>query len=433
MSAPAGRRGAGKHVLVMNRWHDEFARYHEFIDHRRHRVAYLTTRAGARVLASRLAEAVEIVDDLGDRDAVAAAALALAIRHGRFDRVIALSEYDLELGAHLRAVLGVPGPQPGETRLVRDKVAMKERVARCGIRVPRFTGATSAGAVRDFARAVERPLILKPRRSAASHGVIEVGSEAELEAALARIPLDEYECEERIDGDVCQVDGVVADGEVLALRAARCINTDLEFAQGRRAGWVMNDDAELEGRLRAFTVRVLAALAIRTSAFHLEVFKAPCEGAPGGYDLVFLEIGARMGGAQIPHMWRDLFGIDLQDVWLRLQLDEPVLSPLRTSGTIGGFLLVPEPDAVPCRVVATTSLSDRVPELYAELLPAPGTVLDGDGGYDDIAGVFRFRGASTGQVEAAIRRVMREYAFEVEPVDAAVAGRARVAAAGGGP
>ena len=178
---------------------------------------------------------------------------------------------------------------------------------------------------------------------------------------------------------------------------------------------------------------MLAALAIRTSAFHLEVFKAPCEGAPGGYDLVFLEIGARMGGAQIPHMWRDLFGIDLQDVWLRLQLDEPVLSPLRTSGAIGGFLLVPEPDACRAGSWRRPRSSTACPSSTPSCCRRPERSLDGNGGYDDIAGVFRFRGASTGQVEAAIRRVMREYAFEVEPVDAAVAGRARVAAAGGGP
>jgi hypothetical protein len=412
---------AHMHVLIVNRWHDDFARYHNYIDHRRHRVTYITTHRGAGVLVPELAEAVIAVDDLEDWEDLTAQAVALAIRYGRFDRVIALSEFDLELGAHLRAVLGVPGPKPAEIRLVRDKVAMKECVARAGVRVPRFTSAGSADDVRKLARTVGGPLILKPRNRAASEGVIEVANPSQLGHALTRLPLEEYECEERIEGEVCQVDGVIAAGQLAVMRAARCINTDLEFAQGRRAGWVLNDDPELEARLRLFTVQVLSALGIETSAFHVEVFKAPIYGQTGAYELVFLEIGARVGGSQIPDVWRDLYGIDLQDVWIRLQLGEQLGRPLRTTDEIGGFLLIPEPPEVPCRVVRTTSLIDRVPELYAELLPAEGTILDGNGGYDEIAGRFRFRGQSMGRVEAAIRRVMREYVFEVAPLSSAAA------------
>jgi hypothetical protein len=373
------------------------------------------------------AEEIVVLERL-DGDAVVAAARELERRLGRFDHVIALSEFDLETGARIRAELGVQGASPRDIRRVRDKVAMKRHVAAAGIRVPRFVPAASAETVRGFAAEVGLPVVLKPRDSAASQGVVVAESRDELEAALASVDLARYECEEYIAGDVFQLDGIVAADRLLAMRPARCINTDLAFARGERVGSVLNDDAELESRLRAFTARVLAALRLHTGAFHLEVFRVPADGLPGGYDLVFLEIGARVGGAQISYMWRDLYGVDLNDAWIRLQLGETVTLPaLDASSPVGGFLLVPEPPGGPWQVAATRSLAGSIPELYLELLPPVGTILDGRGGYDDIAGRFRFRGDSSAQVEAAIRRAMREYTFAVRPVPEP----ARVAAASG--
>lgn len=412
-----GSENASKHVLVINRWNDDFARYHKAIDHHRHRVSYITTRFGLDALVPELAEEVVVVDRLDDRVAAAHHARDLVVRHGAFDRVIALSEFDLELGGELREQLGVAGPRSADVRRVRDKIAMKQHVSGAGVRVPRFIPTASAEEVAAFAHDIGLPLILKPRDSAASRGVIEVRSWSELDAALASIPLERYECEEFIDGDVYQLDGLIASGRLLAMRPARCLNTDLQFARGERVGSVLNDDAELEERLRDFALRVLRALKLDTSAFHLEVFRTRPGPEAGPDELVFLEIGARVGGAQITYMWRDLYGVDLNEGWIRLQLDEQVRLPvLDATSPVGGFLLVPEPPDVPCRVKSATSLVGRIPGLYAELLPPVGTILDGRGGYDDIAGRFRFTGRSSAEVEASIRTAMNKYRFDTGPL-----------------
>ena len=60
----------GRHVLILNRWDDEFARYHLHVDHERHRIAYITTRDGLPVIATDLAEEVAVVEPLDHRDDV---------------------------------------------------------------------------------------------------------------------------------------------------------------------------------------------------------------------------------------------------------------------------------------------------------------------------------------------------------------------------
>jgi ATP-grasp domain-containing protein len=409
--SPASLSPASQHVLVINRFDNESGRYHRYIDHEQHRVAYITTSAGLSPLPCDRAETVIVVDDLTDRDEVRTKACQVVDRFGPLDHVLALSEFDLELGAEIRDSLGVPGPQPDDIRRVRDKVTMKRLVAAAGLPVPRFATVDSIDAVRRFAATTGFPLVLKPRRGWDSQGVFLVGSAGALDQLLTTVSLQEYECEEFIEGRMYQVDGVVQHGRVRLLRASRLLNSCLEFALGGPFGSVVNDDVQLERRINDYTQRVVDALRLDTSAFHLELFHTDRD------ELVFLEIGARVGGAQIPYLWRDVYGVDLHETWVRMLLGESVELPdVDVDTEAGGYLLMPEPPARPCRVLGATSLVDRVPEMYAEVLPAPGTVLDGTGGCRETGGRYRFRGPTSEEVEQAILRTVTEHRLDWEPV-----------------
>jgi hypothetical protein len=406
----------GRHILVVNRFDPGLGcRYDRFIDHRVDRVAYITTAAGRGTVPEELAEAVAVVDDLGDHAAVETEARAIAGGFGAFDHVVALYELDLGLGALLRQRLGVAGPRPEDVLRVRDKVLMKSLVAAAGLRVPRFIAVDRAEDVRAFVAEVGFPVVLKPRDGADSQGIVLVHTAVALEAVLAA-PLVNHVCEEFITGVMFQVDGVAQDGEVRVLRSSRLLNTCLEFALGGPFGSVSNDDAALERRLVGYTERVLAALRMPTGVFHLELFLT---GEPGdGYaDLVFLELGARAGGAEIPHLWRDVYGMDLHEIAVRLALGEtPSTHAIDVGGDAVGYLLMPEPPVRPCRVLEARSLVGEVPELYAESLAPAGAVLDGTGGCKEVGGRFRFRAASAGAVERAIREVVDRYELRWEPL-----------------
>ncbi|MFC7830891.1 hypothetical protein [Streptomyces sp. NPDC057375] len=415
-----------RHILILNRFERESGcSYTQYIDHNADRVAYITSASGRSGVVRERAETVAVVDDLADWTAVSKLARNIVKRFGPLDHVVALFERDLEVAAALRALLKVTGPGPSEVERVRDKVTMKQLVAAAGLRVPRFTGTVSPGQVRRFAGEAGFPVLLKPRDGSGSQGLYLVTSPAALDEVLA-LPLENYECEEFITGTLYQVDGVVQDGTVRVLRAFRLLNTCLDYALGAPFGSVACDDVAWEELLVGYSETVLAALGVRNSVFHLEVFTVHPDGT-GEYDgLMFLEVGARAGGAELPHLWRDIYGLDLLEIATRLSLGEAVsLDPLDSGGDAGGYLLMPEPQDRPCRVLSTTSLIDSVPAMYAEVLPVPGTILNGTGGAKETGGRYRFRAGSGVEIERAIEQVVARYSLLSEPVSVQDVGQAR--------
>ncbi|MFD9424041.1 MULTISPECIES: acetyl-CoA carboxylase biotin carboxylase subunit family protein [unclassified Streptomyces] len=414
MNAPAA---AGRHILVLNRFDQGVGcDYTAYIDHTADRVAYLVPPAGISGVDAGTAETVDVVDDLADWQAVSERAGDIVRRFGPVDHVVALFERDLETAAALRELLGVPGPRPDDIARVRDKVPMKQLVASAGLRVPRFVEAREPEQVRRLAAECGFPVVLKPRDGSGSQGIYLINSPGSLEETLA-LPLENYLCEEFVSGTMYQVDGVIQDGTVRVLRAFRLLNTCLDYALGDSFGSVAADDPELERRLTGYSEVVLNALGVRSSVFHLEVFTVDPTG-PGEYDgLVFLEVAARAGGAELPHIWRDVYRLDLLEIATRLALDEsPVLASHGPTGEAGGYLLIPEPPVRPCRVLSTTSLLDRVPEMYAEILPEAGAILNGTGGAKETGGRYRFRASSGDRIALAIGRVLAEYRLDWEPV-----------------
>lgn len=69
------------------------------------------------------------------------------------------------------------------------------------------------------------------------------------------------------------------------------------------------DHPDLVERTQGFTSTVLAALGLTDRVFHLEAFRTP-DGR-----LVFLDVGARPGGAGIPLRPRMIHGVDLRFQW----------------------------------------------------------------------------------------------------------------------
>ncbi|WP_371796193.1 hypothetical protein [Streptomyces sp. NBC_01718] len=99
------------HILVVHRRRDEHAPYENYIDHTTHRVTYVTTELGWSSLPSAAAGVVEVTatDDFRQ---VSAAAATLTALFGAPDRVVALTEGDLDTAAPVRARPGLPGRSP---------------------------------------------------------------------------------------------------------------------------------------------------------------------------------------------------------------------------------------------------------------------------------------------------------------------------------
>ncbi len=420
---------ARKRILVLNRWpqypggerwDNELARYGELVPLDRYRVTYICDRPGLQGLAAGglAVPNVYALEDFADTGALLALAERVVRGDGPFDRVLAFSEYLLDGAALLRARFGIPGPRPEYVDRFRDKLVMKRMLAAARVRTPRWFACTSLPQVRAAAQVLGYPLILKPVRGASSKGVRKIGSLAELEEACRGLVLREHELEEFVAGDLLHVDGVVdAGGRCVFSCVSRYIAPVLEFESGAPLGSVIQTDPDVVERCRAFALRVLAALDLRASAFHIELFES-------GGELVFLEIGARVPGADVSYVVNDVCGVNLFQLWVDVVLGHPVEPRLAPPGASGGWLTIPRPRPLPRRVLRADSLLGTVPHLYRELVPRPGHVLEDAPGYANLqGGRFLFRGGGQHAIEAAIRTAIARYTLTTAPLHDPVGAR----------
>jgi biotin carboxylase len=192
---------------------------------------------------------------------------------------------------------------------------MKAAIAAVGLRAPRFLDLETALAGGSAAVSWTGPTVLKPRAGASSEGVRRFPTvQAALAAALsAPAGIDDLEIEEFVEGPIIHVDGLVADGAALAVQASRYVGTCLGFAEGAPLGSVQVDTT---AEVLQWTLQCLRAVGITTGPFHLEGIETQ-EG------LVFLEVGARFGGADVVDTFERATGVRLPTAQLQLLVDGP--------------------------------------------------------------------------------------------------------------
>lgn len=307
-------------IAVLHRVPDSLVRYGDAIDHEQHDVTYVGTAERLASLSPALRARRIARPGTGD---TAAEVLAALVGLPRPDLVIALSEYDLLAAAQVRAALDVPGDREADVLPVRDKVTMKAAVAAAGLRVPRFSPLADVLAGRDTAWAGRT--ILKPRAGASSEGVQDLDSvAAALAVARAQVPahaVADFEVEEFVEGPIIHVDGIAVDGRPAVVQASRYVGTCLGFAEGLPLGSVQIDATR---EIVDWSVRSLAAVGVRTGPFHLEGIESP-------NGLVFLEVGARFGGADVVDTFELATGVRLPTAQLRM-LVSPGCTPSSEEG-----------------------------------------------------------------------------------------------------
>src|SRR6202011_2916033 len=283
-----------------------------------------------------------------------------------------------------------------------------------------FAEAPDADAVQDFAVEHGWPVIVKPHIGSSSAGVGRLDGPAAL--AGVRFGAEPLLVQAYCTDPIYHVDGVFDGRDVLTYRASRYLNTCLGFRGGSVLGSVEDDDPRLDRAIGAAAARFLAALSDAPTVFHLEIFVG--SDAQSRPVCAFLEVGARTGGAEIPFVWREVHGYDLMEAATHIQLgwDIPSVGPAGpATGAVSGWLLVPAPAARPCRITDATPMVGRVPGPYAESVLRPGQVLPAaDAYYEHVGGRFRFRGATSAEVEHAIVATAAHYRVAAEELFAEV-------------
>lgn len=321
-------------ILVIHQVPYRKVAYDGVIDHEAHEVTYVgRPEALAQVPATVRHRALPTAPGPLDDDRWFAVAVQNALAENgpdTVDAVVSLSEFGHYAGAVARRHYGLPYLSELEIERVRDKVVMKRVVAGAGIAVPAFIGAPSAWETAGW----RGRTVAKPPAGASSIGVRVFPTLMEAIAALAAEG-DRFEYEEYIDGSVLHVDGFVSAGRLTGAVPSVCLGTPLEYAHGAVIGSVQTRDraaVELAGA-------VVRALAIDEGAIHLELFRRP------GGELVFLEMGRRVGGAGITTAYRRRTGIDLMAREICAQTGLPESGRQAASGRYHGFVLSGKPIA----------------------------------------------------------------------------------------
>ena len=323
----------------------------------------------------------------------------VARRH-RIDRIAALDDFDVEIGAMLREHLRVAGMGRTTASRFRDKLAMRMQARTLGIPVPAFSAVFTDQEVGLWADRVTPPWVLKPRSSAAAIGIRTIADRDALWRALDEAGDDRSHCllEQFIAGDVYHVDSIVWGGQVVFAVAFKYGRPPMEVShQGGIFITRRLPDDSGEGRAVLEMNRTLQeGLGLRRGVSHTEFIRAGAAGEAGrtgGSDgFVFLETSARVGGAFIVDTIEAATGINLWREWARVEI----------AGEAGSYVVPPHRDEY-AGIVLTLARQES-PDMSAYSDPEIATTIR----KDHHAGII-VRAPEPSRVEALIGDYTRRF------------------------
>jgi hypothetical protein len=259
------------------------------------------------------------VPGLFSNEAAGIAQVADWVKGETIDRVCCLWEPGVELAAHMRETLGVPGQSRDEAKGYRNKEVMKQRLAAAGVRVPHHASATNAKGVYAAAEIVGYPLIIKPIAGAGSQDTFRCDDIEDVENAIAQLGhIEEVDVEEFIDAEEYTFDTVCAEGDIKYwhigfYRPRPLVARTVEWISPQTLSVRNAEDPKLAVG-RAMGERVLKTLGYDHGFTHMEWY------LKSDGEAVFGEVAARPPGARTVDLMNFASDIDLFTGWAEAEL-----------------------------------------------------------------------------------------------------------------
>lgn len=267
---------------------------------------------------------------LSDRTHVVNAVSYLA-RTRNIHRIAPLDDYDVELAAHLREHLRIPGMGETTARYFRDKLAMRARAKDRSIAVPEFVHTLNDDRVRHFLRSVRGPWLLKPRSDAGAVGIKKVEREQDALQLIEKLGDDRsrYLLERMIPGQFFHVDSIVSERQIVFVEAHQYRTSLFEVVNhgGPSATQTLDRSSELCRELVEVNARVIEHMGLVRGVTHIEYVRSAENG-----QLYFIEAAARVGGSHTADVVEAATGINLWREWAKIELaqgERPYVLPPR--------------------------------------------------------------------------------------------------------
>ena len=245
--------------------------------------------------------------------------VAWMFRGRRFDRIVALDEFDIEIAAQLREHIRTPGMGMTTSAYYRDKLAMRTSAREKGFLVPEFTRVLNYEELGEYMARVPGPWLLKPRSEASALGIRKIEEPEQLWRALDELGDRQsyFLMEGFVPGEIFHVDSIVNEGRVVF---------SVAHQYGRPPMQVMHEGGVFTTRtvergskdwedLISLNARLAPSFGMVRGVTHAEYIRAHADGR-----FHFLEIAARVGGAFIADLVEASTGINLWREWAKLEV-----------------------------------------------------------------------------------------------------------------
>jgi biotin carboxylase len=240
-------------------------------------------------------------------------------RTKRFDRVVALDEFDLETAAQVREHMRIRGMGVTASAYYRDKLAMRNGALESGFLVPEFCRVLNYDELRAYMEHVPAPWLLKPRAEASALGIRKIEEPEQLWRALDELGdrQSRFLLEQFVPGDIFHVDSIVSEGKVVFAVAHQYGKPPMQVMHEGGVFTTRTVDRKSSDwkALTELNARLAPALGMARGVTHGEYIKAHVDGR-----FYFLEIAARVGGAFISDLVAASTGVNLWREWARLEV-----------------------------------------------------------------------------------------------------------------
>lgn len=246
-------------------------------------------------------------------------AVTYLARSKRFDRLVALDEFDMETVAHLREHMRIPGMSRTLTAHFRDKLVMREQAQQAGALVPDFTRVLVHSELQEWMQRVPAPWVLKPRSEASAIGIKKMHSPDDVWRALEQLGDRQsfYLLERFVPGDIFHVDSITSEGQVVFTSVSGYGKPPMQVMHegGVFTTRILDRGSDETRQLTAINAQLMPAMGMVRGVNHAEYIRGREDGR-----FYFLEAAARVGGAFIADVVELATGVNLWREWARIEV-----------------------------------------------------------------------------------------------------------------
>ncbi|MBQ9243733.1 MAG: ATP-grasp domain-containing protein [Proteobacteria bacterium] len=250
------------------------------------------------------------VPDMTNYDAMLRAVAYLTSKYGKIDRIDSQNEFWLGIESQLREDFNIFGQKPAQTDINRSKLEMKRVARAAGIPVAEGMEVEDVHQLREFAKKVGFPLVVKPVVGVGASATYPLNNEDDIEHCFEYIH-GRYIVEQYIHGDIVTFDGFVDRHGRIIFKTSHEYNAGVMECVNEAQSIYYFNVTEIDPLLEALGRKCVAAFDVRERFFHIEWFRT----AKNPTRYCFLEINVRPPGLYTLDMMNYSADIDLYRAW----------------------------------------------------------------------------------------------------------------------